>query len=254
MQELAAALDRLRSSDLPVVITGETGTGKERVARIIHAESARAARPFIAVDCSSIPGPLLEVELFGAQAGAFTDLRRDRDGILAGATGGTVLLDNVHAIGLEVQAKLLRVIDEKSVRPVGADRAAPIDVRFLFTASRSLEDEARAGRFRSDLLHRIQVVSLHVPRLRERTEDFEDLVKSFLGEGDFSAPSIGAEALRRLRRLEWPGNVRELKNSIARLKLECPAGITAEAIDRLRPRPVDPALCSKDALSARPLA
>ncbi len=231
MRKLAATLERLRESDLPVLIRGETGTGKELVARIIHQESRRAGAPFLVVDCSAIPSSLLEVELFGARAGSFTDLREDRRGILSLAAGGTVLIDEIGELTLELQAKLLRVISERSVRPLGSEREERLDVRFLFSTARDLEEEMEKGRFRRDLFHRIDVVSVPVPPLRERPEDLEDLVTTFLGEVGSEPPRLGPGVIDRLRTHPWPGNVRELRNLLARLRVEDASRIDRESVE-----------------------
>jgi DNA-binding NtrC family response regulator/tetratricopeptide (TPR) repeat protein len=237
MRKLALILDRLRGSELPVLICGETGAGKELVARTIHEESPRSGGPFLVIDCSSIPAGLLEAELFGAKAGAFTDRREDHRGILSLASGGTVLVDGVGDAGPELQGKLLRVISEKTLRPLGAEREEAIDVRFIFSASRDLEREAAGGRFRLDLLHRINAVTIVVPPLRERGDDIPELVKTFLEDGAGPAPAVAAAAIDRLRRRRWPGNVRELKNVLARLRLEGPERIDAGAVERVFAEP-----------------
>jgi DNA-binding NtrC family response regulator/tetratricopeptide (TPR) repeat protein len=236
MRRLLATLDRLRAVDLPAVICGETGSGKELVARIIHAESRRSAAPFMVLDCSTLPPALLESELFGARAGAYSDLERDRPGLLSLATGGTVLIEGLAGAPAEVQAKLLRVIAEGKVRPLGSETELKIDVRFLFSAERDLEAEVRDGRLRRDLFHRMQVLSVPVPPLRERREDLAGLTSLFLREGGEMAPALGPGVLDRLGRLPWPGNVRELRNLLLRLRLENPARITVEGL-ALSPEP-----------------
>jgi DNA-binding NtrC family response regulator len=234
MRALAASLDQLRQTELNVVICGETGSGKEMVARILHAESRRSAGPFLVVDAATLPTTLFEVELFGARAGAFTDLKRDREGILMQAAGGTVLLDEIGGITPEVQGKLLRVLSERAMRPVGADRPVPIDVRFLFSTSRDLGVEAREGRLRHELLHRIQVVTVRVPPLRERREDLGELVDLFLREGSGPTPRLRPGFLERLKDFAWPGNVRELKNLITRLRFEAPRQISPRVLEQER--------------------
>jgi two-component system response regulator PilR (NtrC family) len=249
MRRLVAMLDRIRRSELPVLILGETGSGKELMARLIHAESRRSAGPFRVVDCAAIPGGLLESEIFGARAGAFTDLTRDRKGILEDAAGGTVFIDEIAGAPFEAQAKLLRVISEKSCRPLGSDSEVRVDARFLFSSSRDLEAEARQGRLRPDLLHRLQVLTLQVPPLRERPEDFRGLVERFLREGGGEPSLLGEGALEHLRELPWPGNVRELRNFIARLRVECPEGISGEAVDRARGDPETSTIFPRNVLS-----
>jgi transcriptional regulator with PAS, ATPase and Fis domain len=188
------------------------------------------------VDCAAIPVPLLESELFGARAGAFSGQDRDRPGLLALARGGTVLFDEVSALIPELQAKLLRTLSERTMRPLGAEVEEPVDVRFIFSTSRDLDLDVREGRFRRDLLHRIQAVVVRVPPLRERQEDLPELVEVFLDDPAGSAlprgTSLGKGVLSRLRAHSWPGNVRELKHLLARLRLENPRAITLEALER----------------------
>jgi DNA-binding NtrC family response regulator/tetratricopeptide (TPR) repeat protein len=233
MRRVLSILDRIRDTDLPVLISGETGTGKELIARRIHAESRRAGRPFQVLDCATIPLQLLEAELFGARAGAFTGLHEDRHGILTSAGGGTVFVDEIGGVPLEVQAKLLRAISARTMRPLGGNAEQAIRARFIFSTAKDLAGETEAGRFRRDLLHRIQVVTIQVPPLRERPEDVPELVQAFLAGGIGPAPAVAPDALDRLRELPWPGNVRQLENLIARLRLESPDRITLEALDRI---------------------
>jgi DNA-binding NtrC family response regulator/tetratricopeptide (TPR) repeat protein len=249
MVEMRSVLDRLREVDFPVVICGETGTGKEMVARILHAESRRFGGPFLVVDGATIPRTLLEAELFGARAGAFTDLKKDRPGILAQADGGTVVVDEVAGLPAEVQAKLLRLVSEGTLRPVGAEREIHIDVRFLFSTSRDLEEEVREGRLRRDLFHRVQVLTVQVPPLRERLEDLPELVDRFLREESGPPPSLGAGVLEWLRKQRFPGNVRELKNLLSRLRLEHPREISLDAVRRLQPDPENAALFPRNVVS-----
>jgi len=242
MRRLVIALDRLRGSDLPGVIQGETGSGKEMAARLIHAQSKRYRGPFLVIDLRAIPAHLVEVELFGARAGAFTDLARDRPGLLAAASGGTVLIDEIGESGPELQAKLLRVLASGAARAVGSTEETPIDVRFLFTTTRSLDEETRAGRLRPDLLHRIRVVSIEVPPLRERADDIPGLVELFYREGGEPMPEIDDEVLSRLKALPWPGNARELRNLVARWRMEGHRRITGAVLDRALPSSAPAAL------------
>ena len=237
MRKLAGLLDRLKGSDLPVLIEGETGTGKEMVARIIHRESRRSGGPFLVVDCAAIPSALLDAELFGAKAGAFTDLRQDRRGILALAAGGTVLVDGIAEVALELQGKLLRVLSEGTVRPLGAEREERLDVRFLFASSRDLEEEMSEGRFRKDLFYRINVVAVRVPPLRDRGEDFAELVQALLAEASGDTRAMDLDAIERLRNRDWPGNVRELKNVLCHLRLEDSGGLDGKALRKLLGEP-----------------
>ena len=231
MRSLLDSLERIRDSDFPVVIAGETGSGKEMVARMIHAESGRHAGPFEVLDCVTIPAGLIEVELFGAHSGAFTGLVDDRPGLLAQAAGGTVLIDEIAGLSLDVQAKFLRVLSEGAVRAVGSTAWEDLDVRFLFLTSRDIEVETREGRFRSDLLHRIKVLSVEVPPLRERHEDIEPLVRLFLQAGEGEPVSVAPGVIDYLKSLRWPGNVRELKNLVWRLGVENSTYISLEAVE-----------------------
>jgi DNA-binding NtrC family response regulator/serine/threonine protein kinase/tetratricopeptide (TPR) repeat protein len=232
MQGLLEELNRIRKTALPVLIRGETGTGKELVARRIHAESDRANRPFTVVDSAALPSALLEAELFGARAGSFTDGKDDRPGILALARGGTVLLDEVAALELEAQGKLLRTLAEGTIRPLGAETEERLDVRFLATTSRDLENEVREGRFRLDLLHRIRVLEVRVPPLRERLEDLPELSAELLREICGAPLGIQEPVLERLAQLNWPGNVRELRNLLSRLAMESSGRIGMNALEK----------------------
>jgi DNA-binding NtrC family response regulator len=209
---------RVAKSDASVLITGETGTGKELVARSLHKQSGRG--PFVAVNCAAVPPNLLESELFGHTRGAFTDAKLSRKGLFIEATGGTLFLDEVGEMPLEMQAKLLRALQERVVRPVGADAEHPFDARIITATHRDLEDDVAKRRFRQDLFYRINVVSINVPPLRERGSDVLKLASHFLQK---SADRTG-QAVRRLsppvaERIlvyDWPGNVRELENCIER--------------------------------------
>lgn len=203
-----------------VLITGESGTGKEAVARAVHHASPRRAQPFVAVNCGAIPENLLESELFGHERGAFTGAERARDGLFTEAHGGTLFLDEVGELPLALQVKLLRALQERSIRPVGGSQEREIDVRILAATSRDLIQEVEEGRFREDLFYRINVVHLHLPPLRTRPEDITALAEHFL---ERHAPRLGIEAkpisgelATVLARYSWPGNVRELENVIER--------------------------------------
>jgi DNA-binding NtrC family response regulator/tetratricopeptide (TPR) repeat protein len=231
MRDLVAFCERIRDSELPVLIEGETGTGKEMIARIIHRESRRSAGPLVAVDCAAIPEPLVDAELFGARAGAFTDSRADRPGLISAAAGGTLLVDEVARIPAGVQGKLLRALSEGRFRMLGDEAESAADVRFLFTSTLDVEEEAAAGRLRRDLFHRIQVLRVKVPPLRERREDIRLLVERILAAGNVPPPVLGKGVLERLLTLPWPGNVRELENVLARLSLEGSRRISLEALE-----------------------
>ena len=216
MRRVYALIDRVRDTDIPVLITGESGTGKEVVARAIHAASSRAKSRVLGVNCGSIPENLLESELFGHVKGAFTGADRDRKGLFRECQGGTILLDEIGETPLKMQAGLLRVLQEKRVRPVGGNREEEIDVRMLFATNRDLSQMVVDGKFREDLYYRIHVVEVRVPALRERPEDIPQLVDHFLGL--FAARykreknGLTKEALQRLSQYSWPGNVRQLEN------------------------------------------
>ncbi len=216
MRKLYALVDRVKSTDVPVLITGESGTGKEVIARAIHAGSERSKKPFLGVNCGAIPGNLLESELFGHVKGAFTGADRDRKGLFREAEGGSILLDEIGEMPLKMQAGLLRVLQEKTVRPVGGAREEPVDARVICATHRDLEEMVAASTFREDLFYRINVVAIRVPSLRERAEDIPLLCDYFLGV--FAAhyrrekKGISRDAVRRLQSYHWPGNVRQLEN------------------------------------------
>jgi two-component system response regulator HydG len=221
MRILQTAIDFVARSSAPVLITGETGVGKELVARAIHARSARAARPFIAVNTSAIPQELLEGEIFGHARGGFTGAVQARKGLLTEADGGTLLLDEIGDMSFGLQAKLLRVLQFGDVRPVGSDRIHHVDVRVIASTHRDLPALIKEGRFREDLYFRLDVLSVHVPPLRDRPEDIPALAVHFLAQACKRAPaspvrSIGRDALRMLSERPWAGNVRELASSIER--------------------------------------
>jgi DNA-binding NtrC family response regulator len=232
MRRLLSVLDRLRRSELPVLIQGETGSGKELIARTIHAESRRHTGPFRVLEASAIPLALIEAELFGARAGAFTDLTEDRPGLLRMAAGGTLFIDDAAGLPLEAQAKLLRVLSGGAIRPLGGEEEVKVDVRFVVSTARDLEAEVSAGRLRADLHHRLRIATLVVPPLRERPEDFPELVAALLAEGGGSRLKIGAAAMDALKAMPWPGNVRELRNFLARLRLEGAREVTAGDVER----------------------
>lgn len=218
MQALRAQIAKLARSMAPVAISGESGSGKELAARDIHAQSARSDKPFIAVNCGAIPETLMEAEFFGYRKGAFTGAVDDRDGFFQAADGGTLLLDEVADLPLAMQVKLLRVIQERCVRKIGATQEEPIDVRIISATHQNLHDCVGKGTFRQDLYYRLNVIELHLPPLRERLEDIDLLAKAILAR---LAPSgqgaeITHEALEVLRTYHFPGNVRELENILER--------------------------------------
>jgi two-component system, NtrC family, response regulator AtoC len=217
MQDVLRMISRLKDTRTPVLITGESGTGKELVARAIHFRGALAQMPFIAVDCGALVPTLMESELFGYEKGAFTGATKTKAGLFQAANGGTIFLDEIGELPLEMQAKLLRVLQEKEVRPVGSNDRINVDVRVIAATNRDLEAAYRAGTFRKDLYFRLNVVTVHIPPLRERRSDIPMLVHHFLNR---YAPNghlqVTAPAMKSLLQYDWPGNVRELENCIAR--------------------------------------
>ena len=217
IQDVLRMVSRLKDTRTPVLITGESGTGKELVARAIHFRGMFANRPFVAVDCGSLVPTLIESELFGYEKGAFTGALRSKTGLFQSADGGTIFLDEIGELPLEMQAKLLRVLQEKEVRPVGSNQKIKVDVRVIAATNRDLEAEYRTGAFRKDLYFRLNVVTLHVPALRERRSDIPMLAHWFL---ERFAPGrtvqITNAAMKSLLQYDWPGNVRELENCVER--------------------------------------
>jgi two-component system response regulator AtoC len=220
MIEVLELVERAAEFKATVLLTGESGTGKEVLARAIHAQSPRRGEAFVAVNCGAIPETLLESELFGHSRGAFTGADRARRGLFVEADGGTLFLDEIGELPLALQVKLLRVLQEEEVRPVGESKPRKVDVRVLAATSRDLEREVAGGRFREDLFYRLDVVRVRVPALRDRREDVPLLVDHFLAHfrDALGKPvrSVSEEALARLRAYSWPGNVRELQNVLER--------------------------------------
>jgi two-component system response regulator AtoC len=217
IQDVLRMVARLKDTRTPVLIAGESGTGKELVARAIHFRGTFANRPFVAVDCGSLVPTLIESELFGYEKGAFTGALRSKLGLFQFAHGGTIFLDEVGELPLEMQAKLLRVLQEKEVRPVGSNHSVKVDVRVIAATNRDLETEYRAGRFRKDLYFRLNVVTVQLPALRERRSDIPMLVHWFLDRhGKGLNTQVTGTAMKALLQYEWPGNVRELENCIER--------------------------------------
>lgn len=217
IQDVLRMISRLKDTRTPVLIAGESGTGKELVARAIHFRGSFAARPFVAVDCGSLVPTLIESELFGYEKGAFTGAIRSKPGLFQSANGGTIFLDEIGELPLEMQAKLLRVLQEKEVRPVGSNQKTKVEVRVIAATNRNLEREYQAGTFRKDLYFRLNVVTVQLPSLRERRSDIPLLVNWFL---DRSARGetiqVTHAAMKCLLHYDWPGNVRELENCVER--------------------------------------
>ena len=217
IQDVLRLVSRLKDTRTPVLISGESGTGKELVARAIHFRGAFANRPFVAVDCGSLVPTLIESELFGYEKGAFTGAIRSKPGLFQSANGGAIFLDEIGELPLEMQAKLLRVLQEKEVRPVGSNQKVKVDVRVIAATNRDLEAEYRNGTFRKDLYFRLNVVTVHLPCLRERRSDVPMLVHWFLDRyAKGNAIQVTSAAMKCLLQYDWPGNVRELENCIER--------------------------------------
>jgi two-component system response regulator PilR (NtrC family) len=239
MQQVREMISKVARSQAPVYIFGESGTGKELVARLIHQSGARAEAPFVPVNCGAIPTELMESELFGHKRGSFTGAVADKKGLIQSAEGGTLFLDEVADLPLHMQVKLLRVVQEKTVRPVGESREERVDVRILSATHRNLADLVAAGRFREDLFYRINVIELRVPPLRERSDDIPDLAASILARMcrrmKRDPPAISQEAMQALQSYAFPGNVRELENIIERALTLTTSGIIALEHVKLRP-------------------
>jgi two-component system nitrogen regulation response regulator GlnG len=227
MQEVYKTIGRIASTDVTVLLRGESGTGKELVARAVHHYSRRAGRPFVAVSGAAIPATLLESEMFGHERGAFTDAKERKLGKLELAHGGTLYLDEVGDMPIELQTKLLRALQERTIERVGGTDTIRIDVRVLAATNRDLEALMKEGRFREDLYYRLNVVTLHLPPLRERRRDIPLLVEHFLAKyaGELGERGVAPEALDRLVGHAWPGNVRELENVIQRAMVMATGGV-----------------------------
>jgi DNA-binding NtrC family response regulator len=235
MVEIYKTISRVAPTEALVLIEGETGTGKELIAHMIHSNSPRASMPFIPVDCASLAPTLIESELFGAMRGAYTGADRDRTGVFEAANGGTVFLDEIGEIDLNFQLKLLRFLQEKEVRPLGSSRPKKVDVRILAATNRDLRKMVEEGKFREDLWYRLDVVRILVPPLRERRGDIPLLAAAFLkryNERYGLDARITESGLRALSEYDWPGNVRQLQHMIERLVILAPGGrITEDAVE-----------------------
>jgi len=244
LREVQKQLGRAAMTDATVLITGETGTGKEVAARVLHESSSRHEGPFVAVNCAAIPHELLESELFGHGKGAFTGAAGERIGRLVEADRGTLFLDEIGDMPAAMQAKLLRALQERQVTPLGTNRTTTVDIRVVAATHRDLDAMVSAGTFRQDLLYRLNVVLLHLPPLRERIADIVPLAEHFLAQAAQSSGRkmyLSAEAQRRLVEHLWPGNVRELKNAMERVCSLAPGpGVTVDDLSFLRP-PAAPA-------------
>ncbi len=240
MQTLRETISKVARSQAPVYIRGESGVGKELVARTIHEQGARASGPFVPVNCGAIPAELMESEFFGHKKGSFTGAHADKAGLFQAANGGTLFLDEVAELPLPMQVKLLRAIQEKAVRPVGAAQEVQVDVRILSATHKDLGELAADGRFRHDLYYRINVIELRVPPLRERASDLPQLTSTILDrladQHGRNAPAISPDAMSELRRYPFPGNVRELENILERA-LAMADGHSIEIDDLYLPQP-----------------
>jgi DNA-binding NtrC family response regulator len=225
MEQVVKLAQQVAGSDASVLITGESGTGKEVLARFVHNRSQRAKKPFITVNCAAIPENLLESELFGHEKGAFTGALARRIGKFEEATGGTLLLDEISEMDPRLQAKLLRAIQERVIDRVGGTKPVPVDIRIIATSNRNLTEAVREGKFREDLLFRLNVVNLKIPPLRERPADIAELstyfIRKYSEANGLPARQLSAEAKRALNLNRWPGNVRELENTLHRAVLLC---------------------------------
>ncbi|MBM4299642.1 MAG: sigma-54-dependent Fis family transcriptional regulator [Deltaproteobacteria bacterium] len=250
IQRVLALARRVAATDATVLITGESGTGKEVVARLIHSLSARAARPFVPVNCAAIPQELIESELFGHTRGAFTGAHAARSGMFQLSDNGTLFLDEIGEIPISLQPKLLRVLQDGAVKPVGADHGLAVNVRVVAATNKDLVKEIEVGAFREDLFYRLQVIPLHLPPLRARRSDIPLLIKHFLDRANRKyglKTEIAPPAIVYLWEYDWPGNVRELENVIERLVVLCensqigladlPGNIANFASDKKLPQP-----------------
>jgi two-component system, NtrC family, response regulator AtoC len=263
MLRLYEVIARIAPSDVPVLILGETGAGKEVIGHALHLGSQRAAGPFVRINCGALPAALVESELFGHERGAFTGADRAKLGLLASATSGSVLLDEIGELPLALQATLLRVLEDGAVRPVGATRATPIDVRWIAATNRDLAIEVAHGRFRKDLYYRLQGFVVTVPPLRDRRAEIHAIARAVAGQGAGGPRAFTDAALVALAGYAWPGNVRELRNAIASAALlagvgpidaaHLPVAITREVATR-RAEPPDPEPTGPDSPTPRALA
>lgn len=230
IQEIKETIEKVAPTDARVLITGENGTGKELVAKWLHEKSARSASPLIEVNCAAIPSELIESELFGHEKGSFTSAHKQRSGKFEQANGGTLFLDEIGDMSLSAQAKVLRALQESQITRVGGDKKIKVDVRVLAATNKDLKKEIGEGRFREDLYHRLSVMIIQVPALRERKDDIPLLVDHFLNqisqEYGTAAKLIDEKAISQLQKYDWTGNIRELRNIVERLIIMSNDGIT----------------------------
>jgi two-component system C4-dicarboxylate transport response regulator DctD len=251
MQDVYSQIESAARTDAPVLIVGETGVGKELVARAIHARSGRAGGPFVPLNAGALPETMLESELFGHARGAFTGAEAEREGKLVASSGGTLLLDEIESISLRAQIQLLRVLEDGIVEPLGSDRPRKVNIRLMSASNQNLREEVRRGTIREDFYHRIMVLSIQVPPLRERREDIPLLVSHFLKQaaerGGIPVPQVAEKTLAEMLGHSWPGNVRELKNAVERMVITAHRGVAGAfqpdglfASDRLLSLPATP--------------
>jgi DNA-binding NtrC family response regulator len=263
MREIFGILEKIAPSGATIIIEGETGTGKEVVARTIHEQSHRADSPFVVFDCGAVPENLIESELFGHEKGSFTGAMMARQGLFEVAQGGSIFLDELGELSLDLQPKLLRALEQREIRRVGSNKNVKIDVRVIAATNRNLEEEVKAGRFREDLFYRLSVVRIILPPLRERMEDVPLLAKHFLATGSFNRGSEGTVRIKGISRdamdailnYQWPGNVRELLNVLERACAYCegeyiqtddlPGNISGVRILRRRKKSEGPTVSSR---------
>ena len=229
IKEILTVVERVAPTDVRVMITGENGSGKELVARAIQRFSKRSAKPFVEVNCAAIPSELIESELFGHEKGSFTGATAQRIGKFEQADGGTLFLDEIGDMSLRAQAKVLRALEEGTIERVGGTRLISVDVRVIAATNKNLDEEIKKGNFRDDLYHRLRVIPIHVPPLRERRDDIPLLVRAFVDDvcarNGMARKTITEDALRRLAGMEWRGNVRELRNTVERLVILSPGSV-----------------------------
>ena len=226
IKEILAVIERVAPTDVRVLITGENGSGKELVARALQRYSKRSSKPFVEVNCAAIPSELIESELFGHEKGSFTGATAQRIGKFEQADGGTLFLDEIGDMSFRAQAKVLRALEEGTIERVGGNKLISVDVRVIAATNKNLEEEIKKGNFRDDLYHRLRVIPIHVPPIRERREDIPILITSFIDDvctrNGMARKTVTDEALKRLSSLEWRGNVREVRNTVERLVILSP--------------------------------
>ncbi len=235
LQKVKQMIERVGPTEARVLITGENGTGKELVAKQLHEMSSRSSKPFVEVNCAAIPSELIESELFGHEKGAFTSANKQRKGKFEQANGGTLFLDEIGDMSLSAQSKVLRALQENKISRVGGDKDIDVDVRIVAATNKNMDNEIKENRFREDLYHRISVILINVPPLRERVEDIPELAKYFITQicDEYKIKPVGItdDAIKNLKKLKWTGNIREFRNVIERLIILCNEKITGEDVE-----------------------